>query len=447
MSYEQKKALRMFFSDKMIVHLGGLSFKVQSETIAGLWYVVCVDPQFYDCECPRWREQQPRKGRKRQLCKHLRVARMQYYVRMKKAGQMPSVPNPYKNPPWYNAVKRIEKQCVRELLRCLAAQHRYSLGDFYTAKGKDNRHRPPACIGDVLFCVGMQAYENTASRFAISEPKWYEVGGFLQRPVPSPFTLSRYMVDSVLTNVLRGAIARTGAAVLPIERRFAVDAAYFGTPNSEVHYRRGELAMRELNAQLQWCVGVKTLVAVSAFLAGEHDSDQNWFIKVVEPLKNYIVEGVHADSGYSKRDHYDWVRRELGGGSIPAMAWIDFKDDERRKPDPKFPHYSEMLDIYLNDDPRWHGEYHLRSLVEVAHHILKARFKRRLRSRQPISLENELLAMVLVHNLCRLIVAHHQHGLAIPFADARAMEVIDSVDPADFCIEADDEGADTDAAA
>jgi hypothetical protein len=447
MSYIDKKALRIFFSDGLIIHVGGLTFKVQSESIPGHWYTTCIDPAALDCECKFWRAQKPKKSKKdkgkkkrRLLCKHMKASKMQYAVRIKRDSQMPSNSNPYKNPPWYNAVKRIEKDCVMELLRCLGAQRQYVLADFYQKNGKDNQHRPPACVGDLLFCAGMQAYENTSSRFAISAPANWETGGFLQRPAPSPKTLGMYMVTDDMTQVLRRAIAQTGAAVAHIERRFGIDSAFFRTPNSEVHRRRGDLAIREVNAQLQWCVGLKTLVAVSAFLAPEHDSDQNWFIPTLEPLTNYIVESVHADSGYSKRDHYDWVRNNLGGGKQPAMAWIDFKDDKRRKIDPMFPHYSQMLKIYLNDDTLWHKEYHQRSLVEVAHHILKARFKRRLRSRLEIPLENELLALVLVHNLCRLIVAHHQFGLEIPFADDRAMSRIASVDKSKFGIDDDDEG-------
>ncbi|TAM65813.1 MAG: nucleotidyltransferase [Microbacteriaceae bacterium] len=105
------------------------------------------------------------------------------------------------------------------------------------------------------------------------------------------------------------------------------------------------------------------------------------------------------------------------------------------KPDPAFPYYSEMLDVYLNDKDPWNAEYRLRSLIEVAHHILKVPFKRRLlvgspsRSRRAAS-----------HG-CRLIVAHHQYGIVIPFVDARAMEVIASIDPTDFSIEAGDERA------
>lgn len=439
MSHAKKKARNLFFSDGLIIHLGGLSFKVQSQTTSGLWYVVCIDQNNLDCECAAWRNQKPKKGRAKQACYHIEACRMQYAVRIKGSSQLPKVSNHYSNAPWYNAVKRVEKRCVMELLRCLGALNPYVLADFYTEEGASNRKRPPACAGDLLFFAGLQAYENTASRFTVDDPQYFEERGFLQRPVLSPSTLSTYMAEKEMTKVIRRAINRTAMAVHSRARHFAIDSAYFRTPNSEVHLRRGELAMKQVNAQLQWVVDLETLVAIDAYFADEYDSDQNWFIPVMKALIPFTVESIHADSGYSDRKHYDWVRKNLAGPSGPAKAWIDFKDDNRRKPDPKYPHYTEMLDIYLSCKDQWHEGYDPRCLIEVAHHIMKARFKRRLRSRLEVSLENELLAMVLVHNLCRLIVAYHQHGVIIPFADDRAMTLIDSIDKSKFELGSEDQ--------
>ena len=85
--------------------------------------------------------------------------------------------------------------------------------------------------------------------------------------------------------------------------------------------------------------------------------------------------------------------------------------------------------MYREDHDMWEARYHKRSVVESANKAIKTTLKRRLRSRTEAALENEVLAMVLAFNLCRLLVARREHGIRIEFADERAVRVMDGLAP------------------
>jgi hypothetical protein len=83
-----------------------------SEADPSVEYVVNLD--FGTCECPRYRN-----DKRKSPCKHIWACRLERSIATR---VLPSTPNPYKNPPYYEAVKRHEEDCVRELLRCLAGR-------------------------------------------------------------------------------------------------------------------------------------------------------------------------------------------------------------------------------------------------------------------------------------------------------------------------------------
>jgi hypothetical protein len=57
-----------------------------------------------------------------------------------------------------------------------------------------------------------------------------------------------------------------------------------------------------------------------------------------------------------------------------------------------------------NDKNQWHKFYDPRWLVECVYHALKTGLRRFVRARQELAVENEILTLVLVCDLCRLIM-------------------------------------------
>jgi len=89
--------------------LGGI-FEVPSITEGGKYYTVNLNR--LTCECPDWRK-------RKRPCKHIWAARMfRHKIEPGAEGALVAHSNPYKNPPYYDRLRRARKPCVRELLRC-----------------------------------------------------------------------------------------------------------------------------------------------------------------------------------------------------------------------------------------------------------------------------------------------------------------------------------------
>lgn len=172
-------ALRILYSERPPVHVGGNVYKVASESEVGRKYNVTLGRRV-TCDCRYWRNQ-------KRVCKHIAAARLDRGGRRKvafKDSDRQVVPNQYQNAPGYDAAKATESVAVPELLRCLTANVPYS-----ASLGPG---RPSAHVGDILFCHVMAAYYSRPSRRAVVDPEWYAYKGYLVEAVPAHSTLRKY---------------------------------------------------------------------------------------------------------------------------------------------------------------------------------------------------------------------------------------------------------------
>ncbi|MGZ5095232.1 MAG: transposase [Burkholderiales bacterium] len=137
---------------------------------------------------------------------------------------------------------------------------------------------------------------------------------------------------------------------------------------------------------------------------------------------NFRFDRVFADAGYYSPENYKAAH------SKGAEVFIDFPVDAQPC---GFPHHDEQL-AHCNangrdGDERWNAGYRWRPLVESANSMLKRVIKRIVRARTEEARETELLLALLAHNLCQLAMARAEYGMDIPFADQRALAIIDAV--------------------
>ena len=64
-----------------------------------------------------------------------------------------------------------------------------------------------------------------------------------------------------------------------------------------------------------------------------------------------------------------------------------------------------MYHLFQYNKEEFLRHYHLRSNVESTFNMIKSKFRDNLRSKDKISLQNELLLKILCHNIYRLIEA------------------------------------------
>lgn len=286
--------------------------------------------------------------------------------------------------------------------------------------------RPPADLGDLLVALSVQSYFNKPSRKAMVFQEAMVEGGYLKKGL-APVTLRRFNKTAECTELLRWALQESVKPVREIERVYAIDSSHFGTPLSDltVEYKSGKetLIDRVRTAKFHIAVGVRTKMIFAGVVTDGTANDKPLLMPLLKQLsKNHIIDAILADSGYYKHENYEMV------AALGARAYIDFPDDAVPS---GTPHHDEMYDLWKNHSEEWHAGYDYRNLVETGNFMLKETNRRKVRARLEQSRENELLAMAVVHNLCRLLMVRKEFDIAIPFADPRAMNIIARADAID----------------
>lgn len=104
----RSRALRILFGEVPIIWTGARIARVPSETIGGRFYVVNLLRG--TCACPAWRKT-------KRACKHIVAACIEWSQTTRSAS--PAVrTRRHKNPPYYDCLRRVRKQCLNELFRC-----------------------------------------------------------------------------------------------------------------------------------------------------------------------------------------------------------------------------------------------------------------------------------------------------------------------------------------
>jgi len=408
-SRKKNLALQIVFGERPIIGEGDI-WDVPSQSDDDTYQ---VNLKKKTCECADWRKH-------RRPCKHIYAAAMhKAKVSEDEIAVVESIPNPYKNPPYYDHIMANSDRLVAELLRCLGARIPYVP---HNPKKKARRCLVP--LGDIFVCAALGTLDNKPSRKIVRDPEYLAFRQLLRGPAPCSGLIRKAFLLDELTKALNGAIRSVGDCVKYLETDFALDAKYFKTPNYEIkiEQRAGKekVVVRSRKAKLQWCVGRLTLVPVAVEVADGDANDQLFFDPLFDQIADrFVINGIHADAGYCAAPHFERV------AAVGGTAWIDFKEDS--KPQKGFPHFNDMLKFHRDNYDDWKARYNPRSLIETANSVLGRTIKRVVRARTFTARKNEMLLMVLIYGLVRLLFARKKYGIHIPFADERAMREIDAV--------------------
>jgi Transposase DDE domain/SWIM zinc finger len=372
------------------------------------------------CTCPYWRD-------RRTWCKHLEAARIwkakvQLDEEPPVAVGLESVPNPYKQEPWYDALSAREEEIVRELARCLGAH----FGVVRSENRKSNAGVPGYAVGDFLACGIVAGYLNRPSRKAIPI---HAVQTSLVRGgrAPSPPALRAAMRRPALRDAARRAQRMVAMCTSKVDTVFSLDGTVMKTPLSRVHLQRAaggkkKVLIKILNCKVHLAIGIETFVVYGVHVVDGDESDQRGFVPTMDQFVDFVrLDAVLADAGYDASNHYEYVG-ERGG-----TPYIDFSDIPGRGPMEGKGHYNRALAKWKADDDEWTQAYAHRWLSESANSSLKRTIKRVIRARYEETREVEVLMATLAFSLKWLAHARAKHGVDIPWADAKALALIDEV--------------------
>jgi transposase len=115
---------------------------------------------------------------------------------------------------------------------------------------------------------------------------------------------------------------------------------------------------------------------------------------------------VMADAAYSSKENFESADEV---GAIPVIAF------KKQATGHIGGVYEKMFHIYRMDREEFRKRYNLRNNAESTASMLKRRFRGPLTFRTDPAIENEVLAMVLIHNICCVIQSSFELGIDAEF--------------------------------
>jgi hypothetical protein len=142
--------------------------------------------------------------------------------------------------------------------------------------------------------------------------------------------------------------------------------------------------------------GTETNIIASARITEGDANDSPYFKPMVgEAHENgFNIEEIEADKGYLSRTNYDFA------DEIGATAYIPFKSNATGKSKGSRV-WNKMYHYFMMNKEEFMAHYHKRSNVETTFMMVKTKFGDKLKSKNGIAQENELLCKgFLYSNLC-----------------------------------------------
>lgn len=267
--------------------------------------------------------------------------------------------------------------------------------------------RRPFPLRSIVFSLVYKVYSTLSSQRFQYDLREAQAKGLIS-VAPSPNTLSEYMRDASLTDVLRQLVTKSSLPLAGAETVFAADSTGFSVPlrRSWFNRHKNRQERRRDYMKLHVMIGVGSNIITCAEPSVGSSCDSEFLRRLVEGTARYFdISEVSADAGYLSGENMHAV---LLTGAIPYIA---FKSNCALDADYKSTFWKDMLYLYKTRHPRFMNRYYLRNNVEATFASMKAKFGGRLRSKLTTGQFNEALCKALCHNICVLI--HSMHGLGI----------------------------------
>ncbi len=281
--------------------------------------------------------------------------------------------------------------------------------------------RPYADLKDMIFCCVAKVYFGKSARRNIGYLALAKEKKYISK-VPHFNTLLNYYRNPLMTNLLKHLIEQSGIPLKELEQNFATDSSGFATSlyGRWFDVRVGRHNERRLFKKAHLTSGTRTnIVSAVDITEGFHNDSPSFEGLVKTTAKNYNVREISADAGYLSRDNFEAVQ------AIGAIPYIMFKSNSSRKARGSLV-YSRMFQMFQNHREEFLNHYHLRSNAESVFSMIKRKFGLRLYSRTELGQTNELLCIILSHNICVLIQELFEANTSLNFEECQQIVVRDN---------------------
>jgi transposase len=273
--------------------------------------------------------------------------------------------------------------------------------------------RKPISLADGIFCSVQKVYSQLSSRRAHSLYKNAERNDQLIK-VPHFNAINKFLNREDITPILHDLLSLSALPLKAVETDFAIDSSGFRTTKFDDYCRE----KHKIKKQHRWIkahimCGTKTNVISSARITKEYGADCPQFEPLVRITNEngFDVKEVSGDKAYLSRDNLALVD-ELGG-----TAYIPFKKGNRgTRTRGSSPIWKKMYHMFAFKNEEFMRHYHKRSNVETVFQMIKAKFGDKVKSKNWIAQQNELLCKLIAHNICVLIQEMYELGINPNFA-------------------------------
>lgn len=296
----------------------------------------------------------------------------------------------------YNAAKTEEKDRFASLLADLcrgAPQPEQTTG------------RPRLPLSDMAFASVFKVYCGFSSRRFTCDLKEAHEDGLISK-APHFNSVSNYLSDPVLTNILKELVTISSLPLAAVETDFAVDSSGFSTSTYArwFDHKYGVEKQKREWFKAHLICGVQTNVVTGVDISGWTVHDNYFFAPLIKATaKNFAISEVSADKAYLSHGNTELVER-LGG-----TPFIPFKSRNVARIEDSM--WTKMYHYFMYRREEFLAHYHKRSNVETAFSMIKGKFGVAVKSKSEIGQVNEVLCKVLCHNICVLVQAIHELGI------------------------------------
>lgn len=313
------------------------------------------------------------------------------------------------NWPAYNAAQTAEKELFCHLLSDLCAA---------VPEPARGMGRPSVPLREALFSACYKVYSGVSGRRFMSDLRVAHAKGFVTRPWHFN-TVLNVIDDPTITPAVQKLVAASAAPLKSVESTFAVDSTGFGTQSFYRHYsaKYGHDQYARNYVKLHALIGTKTNVIAAAKVTDRDRHDYGEFAPLVEVgAQTFDVKEVSADKAYNGRSNIEAV------AAVGAEAFIPFRSNS--KDDPSSPLWSKLFHLYNYRVDEFLPHYHRRSNAESTFSMMKRVFTDTLRSKTVEAQTNEVLLMVIAHNIRTLVHSIFELGDTIPGLSACTQSAI-----------------------
>jgi transposase len=375
----------------------GQIWLVPSQTGSGVKYTVHPDVDTPFCSCPDFEETGCR-------CKHLYAVETVMKRETASNGTVTETrtvtfteKKVYKQDwPIYDLAQREEKRRFEVLLADLCQ------GVQDPPANKTGRKR--TSMADMVFAAVFKVYTGFSGRRAGTDLDEAHAKGFLSHKL-HPLMACQFLDNELLTPVLKNLIRVSSLPLRAIETDFAVDSSGFSTSRF-VRWFDEKYGCERSGREWVKChiaCGVKTHVVTAVEILDKNAGDSPQFKALVKATgESFQIGEVSADKAYLSAENIEEV---FAQGGTP---YIQFKANSTGGVGGLF---AKMYHFYSMNREEYMGRYHKRSNVESVFSMVKAKFRDHVRSKTDVAMKNEVLAKLLCHNLCCLIMSQFELGI------------------------------------